>query len=73
MNRLFRSLLLLGAASAIAATGACSATGNGNTATALGEPVESRPPNNPDQKPAFEGQTRAPGMQTTGQIGRAHV
>ncbi len=31
---------------------------------AKGKPVESRPPNAPDQRPAFEGQTRAPGMIT---------
>lgn len=31
---------------------------------ARGEPVESRPPNAPSQTPAFEGQTRAPGVRT---------
>ena len=31
---------------------------------AQGQPVESRPPNNPDQHPAFDGQTRAPGVVT---------
>lgn len=39
---------------------------NGQAAdrAARGEPVESRPPNAPDQTPAFEGQTRAPGVVT---------
>jgi len=31
---------------------------------APGEPVETRPANAPDQRPAFEGQTRAPGVRT---------
>lgn len=31
---------------------------------APGAPVESRPANAPDQRPAFEGQTRAPGVRT---------
>lgn len=33
-----------------------------------GPPVETAPPNAPHQQPAFEGQTRAPGMQTTVQM-----
>src|SRR5690606_37220202 len=36
-----------------------------------GAPVETRPANNPDQKPAFEGQTRAPGVQTA--VSMAHA
>src|SRR5690606_40964752 len=34
------------------------------TSAATGAPVETRPPNNPDQKPAHEGQTRAPSVST---------
>ena len=47
---------------------ACNAqdTSNADAAdrAARGEPVESRPPNAPDQTPAFDGQTRAPGVRT---------
>ena len=49
--------------------GASSASSSGDpapqpTARPSGPPVEKRPPNAPDQKPAFEGQTRAPSHPT---------
>ncbi|WP_242913098.1 PQQ-dependent sugar dehydrogenase [Brevundimonas pishanensis] len=59
-----RPLLLFAATSAIAMTAACGATGQ--TSSQAGAPVETRAPNNPDQVPAFEGQTRAPGVATQG-------
>lgn len=45
---------------------ACGANGQdeGQAPAATGAPVETRPPNNPDQKPAAEGQTRAPSVST---------
>ncbi|WP_292051693.1 MULTISPECIES: PQQ-dependent sugar dehydrogenase [unclassified Brevundimonas] len=61
--------LLLAAASIMALTTACGATGQtSETPTVAGQPVENRQPNNPDQKPAFEGQTRAPGVATQGTL-----
>ena len=50
---------------AVALAAACGAEGQDPAApTAAGEPVENRPANAPDQRPAFEGQTRAPGVRT---------
>lgn len=40
---------------------------------APGAPVETRPANAPDQRPAFEGQTRAPGVRTEGVLTHAVV
>ncbi len=40
---------------------------------APGAPVETRPANAPDQRPAFEGQTRAPGVRTEGALTHAVV
>ena len=61
--------LLLAAASIMALTTACGATGQtSETSPAAGQPVETRQPNNPEQKPAFEGQTRAPGVATQGTL-----
>ncbi|MFN4297101.1 MAG: PQQ-dependent sugar dehydrogenase [Brevundimonas sp.] len=54
------------AVSVFALAAACG--GNGETASSQangGTPVESNPPNAANQQPAFEGQTRAPGVQTT--------
>ncbi|MFN4287500.1 MAG: PQQ-dependent sugar dehydrogenase [Brevundimonas sp.] len=42
---------------------ACDATGQ-NSPAAPGAPVETSPPNARNQQPAFEGQTRAPGVRT---------
>ena len=49
--------------SAISLAAACSA--QVSVPSGPGAPVESRPANAPDQQPAFAGQTRAPGVQTT--------
>jgi glucose/arabinose dehydrogenase len=49
--------------SALALAAACSA--QVSVPSGPGAPVESRPANAPDQQPAFPGQTRAPGVQTT--------
>tara|TARA_R110002124_G_scaffold273424_1_gene442818 strand:- start:224 stop:1471 length:1248 start_codon:yes stop_codon:yes gene_type:complete len=49
--------------SALALAAACSA--QDGAPSAAGAPVESRPANAPDQQPAFAGQTRAAGVQTT--------
>jgi glucose/arabinose dehydrogenase len=58
-------LFALAAASIFALTAACGANGqSAPTPTATGAPVEDRPANAADQSPAFEGQTRAPGMTT---------
>ena len=64
-----RPSLLFAAVSLMALTAACGANGQSSSAPATtGEPVETRPANNPDQKPAFEGQTRAPGVSTEGTL-----
>lgn len=66
--------LLLTAASLLSLVAACGANGQEPSAPAAkGAPVESRAPNNPDQKPAFEGQTRAPGVATTGTLSSAVI
>ena len=60
---------LTAAVSAFALVAACG--GEGETAAATqtgGAPVETNAPNAPNQQPAFEGQTRAPGVQTTVQM-----
>ena len=50
---------------AVALAAACGAQGQDPAApAAAGDPVENRPANAPDQRPAFEGQTRAPGVRT---------
>ncbi|MFT4913759.1 MAG: glucose/arabinose dehydrogenase [Brevundimonas sp.] len=58
-------------ASALALAAACSA--QDSVPTGPGAPVESRPANAPDQQPAFAGQTRAPGVQTTLALSHAVV
>jgi glucose/arabinose dehydrogenase len=60
-----RLLALTVSVSAMALAAACGAKGQNQTPVAgPTAPVESRPPNNPDQQPAFAGQTRAPGVHT---------
>ncbi|RZJ16848.1 MAG: PQQ-dependent sugar dehydrogenase [Brevundimonas sp.] len=60
-----RKMGLAGAVAALTMAAACGANGEGTPATqATGAPVESRAANNPEQKPAFDGQTRAPGVRT---------
>ncbi len=62
------ALALFAASSLVFAGTACNGQEASNAEAgdraARGQPVESRPPNNPDQRPAFEGQTRAPGVVT---------
>ncbi|WP_122467211.1 PQQ-dependent sugar dehydrogenase [Brevundimonas lutea] len=63
MRRTLRRPALFAASAAALALVACGANGQDATqATAAGEPLETRPANAPDQRPAFEGQTRAPGV-----------
>ena len=57
-----RPIILASAASLMVLAAACGA--NGQDGAPAGAPVETRPANAPDQKPAFEGQTRAPGVKT---------
>ena len=57
-----RTLFLAGAAAALTMAAACGAEGENAPTAQGGDPVETRPANNPDQKPAFEGQTRAPAV-----------
>ena len=60
-----RTLFLAGAAAALTMAAACGANGeSGPAAQSAGAPVETRAANNPEQKPAFDGQTRAPGVRT---------
>lgn len=62
------ALALLAASSLVLTATACNGQEASNAEAAdraaRGEPVESRPPNAPNQTPAFEGQTRAPGVRT---------
>ena len=53
---------LLTASAALAAALAACGPAPAQPGQAAGSPVESRPPNAPEQKPAFAGQTRAPGL-----------
>lgn len=57
-----RLFLPFAAASLLALTVACDATGQNETGG--GQPLETRDANAPDQQPAFAGQTRAPGVTT---------
>jgi glucose/arabinose dehydrogenase len=53
---------------------ACNVTGSvGASPAEPGDPVETRPANAPDQQPAFENQTRAPGVVTEGQLSHTVV
>ena len=63
-----RPIALAASASLLVLAAACGANGQDTPAATAGAPVETRPANNPDQKPAFEGQTRAPGVQTAGTL-----
>ena len=60
-----RPIALAASTALLVLAAACGA--NGETASASGQsgaPLETRPANNPDQQPAFPGQTRAPGVKT---------
>ena len=58
-----RPLLLAASTSILVLIAACQASGQSRT-PAAGAPVETRPANGASQTPAFEGQTRAPGVRT---------
>lgn len=58
-----RPIVLAASASLLVLAAACGANGQ-DAPAASNAPVETRPANNPDQKPAIEGQTRAPGVRT---------
>jgi glucose/arabinose dehydrogenase len=61
-----RPMLLAAATSVLALAAACGANGEPNAAgqQQAGAPVETRPANAPDQRPAFANQTRAPSVTT---------
>jgi len=61
-----RPIALACSVSLLTLAAACGATGHSTPAasTPVGGPVETRAANAPDQKPAFEGQTRAPAVRT---------
>ncbi|MFC5371723.1 PQQ-dependent sugar dehydrogenase [Brevundimonas faecalis] len=65
-----KPIILAASASLLVLAAACGANGQ-DAPAAPGAPVETRPPNNPDQRPAFEGQTRAPGLRT--EVGLEHA
>ena len=67
-----RPIILAASASLLVLAAACGANGQ-DAPAAPGAPVETRPANNPDQKPAFEGQTRAPGVRTEASMANAVV
>ena len=69
-----RLLALAASVSTLVLAAACGANGqNAPTDPALGAPVETRPANAPDQRPAFEGQTRAPGVTSEGAMAHTVV
>lgn len=61
-----RLIAAAAAASVLSMASACGAQDGGPDAVPpqAGAPLETRPANAPDQKPAFEGQTRAPGVRS---------
>ena len=70
-----RPLLLVATTSLIALAAACGANGEASSTAPqqAGAPVETRPANAPDQQPAFENQTRAPGVRTEQAMAHAVV
>lgn len=70
----FRAGRLTAAASLGVLMAACNVSGSvGASPAEPGDPVETRAANAPDQAPAFEGQTRAPGVVTEGQLSHTVV
>src|SRR5690606_33800238 len=60
-----RLIALAATVSAISFAAACGANGEApSPQQATGAPLETRPANNPDQRPAFANQTRAPSVRT---------
>ncbi|WP_292156579.1 PQQ-dependent sugar dehydrogenase [Brevundimonas sp.] len=71
---MFRAGRLTAAASLGILMAACNVSGSvGASPAEPGDPVETRAANAPDQTPAFEGQTRAPGVITEGQLSHTVV
>ncbi|WP_374276106.1 PQQ-dependent sugar dehydrogenase [Brevundimonas sp.] len=63
MRRSHRRPALFAVSAAALMLVACGANGQASSETSgSGAPLETRPANAPDQRPAFEGQTRAPGV-----------
>lgn len=64
-----RLIAVAASTSLIVLAAACGANGESSGAPVqTGAPLETRPANNPDQKPAFAGQTRAPGVVTQARL-----
>lgn len=60
-----RLIVAAASTSLLVLAAACGANGEStNAPTQAGAPLETRPANNPDQQPAFAGQTRAPNVKT---------
>jgi aldose sugar dehydrogenase len=60
-----RLIVAAASTSLLVLAAACGANGeSANVPPQAGAPLETRPANNPDQQPAFAGQTRAPGVKT---------
>jgi len=60
-----RLIVAAASTSLLVLAAACGANGeSANAPPQAGAPLETRPANNPDQQPAFAGQTRAPGVKT---------
>jgi aldose sugar dehydrogenase len=64
-----RLIAVAASTSLLVLAAACGANGESSGAPVqTGAPLETRPANNPDQKPAFAGQTRAPGVVTQARL-----
>lgn len=64
-----RLIAVAASTSLLVLAAACGANGESSGAPVqTGAPLEMRPANNPDQKPAFAGQTRAPGVVTQARL-----
>jgi aldose sugar dehydrogenase len=59
-----RLIVLAASTSLLVLAAACGANGESAPASSQAAALETRPANNPDQQPAFPGQTRAPGVKT---------
>ena len=59
-----RLIVLAASTSLLVLAAACGANGESAPASSQAGAPETRPANNPDQQPAFPGQTRAPGVKT---------
>lgn len=62
-----RLIVAAASTSLLVLAAACGASGESASSapqSQAGAPLETRPANNPDQRPAFDGQTRAPGVKT---------